>query len=70
MPLSKIELDNTVVAKFYSPCVSSLPLSFFELLFNFSSHLAIDKFLGIIEKDVTNCAVDKLNVFKVIVTQK
>ena len=50
--------------------MSSLPLPFFELLYNFSSHLAIDKFLGIIEKDVTNCAVDKLNVFKVIVTQK
>ena len=50
--------------------MSSLPLPFFELLYNFSSHLAIDKFLGIIEKDVTNCTVDKLNVFKVIVTQK
>ena len=50
--------------------MSSLPLPFFELLYNFSSHLAIDKFLSVIEKDVTNCAVDKLNVFKIIVTQK
>ena len=49
--------------------MSSLPLSFFKLLYNFSSHLAIDKILGVIEIDVTNCAVDKL-VFKVIVTQK
>ena len=50
--------------------MSSPPLPFFELLCNFSSHLAIDKFVNIIEKDVTNCAVDKLNIFKVIVTQK
>ena len=50
--------------------MSSLPLPFSKLLYNFSLHLAIDKFLGIIEKDVTNCAVNKLNVFKVIVTQK
>ena len=45
----------------------SLPL--FDLFYNLSLHLAIDQFLGIIEIDVTNCAVDKL-VFKVIVTQK
>ena len=50
--------------------MSSLLLPFFELLYNFYSHLAIDKFLGIMEKDVTNCAVDRLNAFKVIVTQK
>ena len=50
--------------------MSSLRLLFFELLYNFSSHLAIDKFLGIVKKDVTNCAVNEINVFKVIVTQK
>ena len=50
--------------------MSSLLLPFFELLNNFSSHLAFDKFLDIIEKDVTNCAVDKRNVFKVIITEK
>ncbi len=50
--------------------MSLLPLPFFELLYNFSSHLAIDKFLSFIEKDVSNCAVDKLNVFMVIVIQK
>ena len=49
--------------------MSSLPLPFFKLLYNFSSHLIIDKFLGVIEIDVSNCAVDKLT-FKVIVTQK
>ena len=68
MGLFKLELDNTVVAVLFR--ASSLPLPSFELLYNFSSHLAIDKFLGVIKKDVTNCAVDKLNVFKVIVTQK
>ena len=72
MPPCKLELDNTVVAKFYFlSCVSSLPfpLPFFKLLYNFSLHSAIDEFFGVIEIDVTNCAVDKL-VFKVIVTQK
>ena len=32
-------------------------------------HVAIGKFLGVIEIDVTNCAVYKL-AFKVIATQK
>ena len=70
MPPSKLELDNAVVTKFFfQSCVSLLPLPFFKLLYNLSSQLAVDKFLGIIERDITNCAVDKL-VFKMIVTQK
>ena len=69
MPPFKLELDNTVVAKFYSNHVCRLLSLSFELLCNFFSHLAIVKFLGVIEKVVTNCAVDKL-VFKVIATQK
>ena len=70
MPLFKLELDNIVIAKFYSNhvCCRFLCL-FFELLYNFSTHLATDKFLGVNEKDFTNCAVDKL-VFEVIITKK
>ena len=40
-------------------------LPIFKLSYSFSSHLAVDKFLGVIEIDVTNCAIDKL-VFKVM----
>ena len=70
VPPFKLELDDTVVAKFHSNhvCCRFLCL-FFELLYNFSSHLAINKYLGVDDKDITNCAVDKI-VFKVIVTQK
>ena len=64
MPPSKLELDNTVVAKFYSNHVyRRFLLPFFKSLYNFSTQLAIDKFLGAIEIDVTNCAVDFLFYF-------
>ena len=63
MPPSKLELRQYCGLKvLFQSCASSLPLPFFKLLNNFSSHLAI------VEIDVANCAVDKL-VFKVIVTQ-
>ena len=65
--VSKLELDNTVVAKFFSN--HRFLCLFFELLYNFSLNFAIDKFLGVIEQDVTTCAIDKL-VFKVVLTQK
>ena len=68
MPPCKLELDNTVSQSFIPIICVVTSFAFFKLWYNFSWQLAIDKFLDVIEIDVTNCAIDKL-VFRVIVTQ-